>query len=154
MKNFNILGVHWKIWLLGGATKNQYKGGIALKGGFGQFLSLRWGLGKKEGWWCFWGGGWYPNAHYDIWRKLFCHGLEMKVNKSWNLWYVTLNGIYHWSSRIIWFMDFWRNVKCWCLLVTYFYRPSTVFLKSNLSFLILCIYLVDQSAMLLCWILS
>ena len=32
MKNVNILGVHWKIWLLAGVgefTTNQYKGGIA-----------------------------------------------------------------------------------------------------------------------------
>ena len=30
MKNYNILGVHWKIQLLEvGFTKNQYKGGIA-----------------------------------------------------------------------------------------------------------------------------
>ena len=33
MKNFNILGVHWKIGLLGwgegGGHENQYKGGIA-----------------------------------------------------------------------------------------------------------------------------
>ena len=28
MKNFDILGVHWKIQLLGGEfTKNQYRGG-------------------------------------------------------------------------------------------------------------------------------
>ena len=26
MKNFNIFGVHWKIWLLGGITKNKYIG--------------------------------------------------------------------------------------------------------------------------------
>ena len=43
------MGVHWKIWLLDGATKNQYKGGIAIEGGFGQFLSLRGGLARKRG---------------------------------------------------------------------------------------------------------
>ena len=38
MKNFNILGVHWTIRLLGGGgelTKNQYRVGIAWKGGLG-----------------------------------------------------------------------------------------------------------------------
>ena len=31
MKNFNILGIHWKIWLLGGggSQKNNIEGGIA-----------------------------------------------------------------------------------------------------------------------------
>ena len=49
MKNFNILGVHWKIPLLG---EGVYEKPI-----------LRRGLPKKEGaWqdrreWCFWGGG-------------------------------------------------------------------------------------------------
>ena len=39
MKNFNILGVHWKIQLLGrGSQKTSIEGGIASKGGgLGQF---------------------------------------------------------------------------------------------------------------------
>ena len=59
MKNFNILGVHLKIWLLGGGfIKKQYRVGDCLKmGGLGQFANLRVGLGKKEGGGCFWGGG-------------------------------------------------------------------------------------------------
>ena len=51
MKNFNILGVHWTIRLLGGGgelTKNQYRVGIAWKEGLGQFANLGGGLGKKE----------------------------------------------------------------------------------------------------------
>ena len=36
------------------------------KGGLGQFADLRGGLGKKEGVGVFFRGGWYPNAHYDI----------------------------------------------------------------------------------------
>ena len=35
MKNFNIFGVHWKIQLLGGFTKNQYRGG-EISGNFKQ----------------------------------------------------------------------------------------------------------------------
>ena len=51
MKNFNILGVHGKIRVLGGEgfTKNQYIGGmdsLQIWGGRG--------LGKRG--WCFWGG--------------------------------------------------------------------------------------------------
>ena len=38
MKNFNILGVHWKSWLLEGV----HEGVVLLRGG----------------------EGWYPNAHY------------------------------------------------------------------------------------------
>ena len=34
MKNFNILGVHWKTCLLeGGVMKNQYRGGLPKRGG-------------------------------------------------------------------------------------------------------------------------
>ena len=62
VENFNIFGVHWKIWLLRGLEKPIYRGWIALKGGLGQFADLRvaWqerGGGGVE-------GGWYPNVHY------------------------------------------------------------------------------------------
>ena len=54
MKNFNILGVHWKIRLLGGEfTKNRYREGNYLKS-----LGGAW---QERGVWCFW-GGWYPDA--------------------------------------------------------------------------------------------
>ena len=66
MKNFNILGVHWRIWLLGrgGGLKNQYRGGDCLKKGGGawtvcQFIGR---LGKKEGDGVF-EVDWYPNTH-------------------------------------------------------------------------------------------
>ena len=50
MKNFNILGVHWKIWLLGGGglEKPICRGALHKKGGLGQFADLKGGLGKKE----------------------------------------------------------------------------------------------------------
>ena len=50
MKNFNILGVHWKIWLLGGGGRVSQKsvGVLPKTGALGQFADLRWGLGKKE----------------------------------------------------------------------------------------------------------
>ena len=57
-KNFNILGVHGKIRVLGRRgggrggrlQKNNISSGIALKGrGLGQFADLRGGLRKKEG---------------------------------------------------------------------------------------------------------
>ena len=53
MKNFNILGVHWKIQLLGGggggSGKTNIEGRLPKKEGLGQFADLRGGLGKKEG---------------------------------------------------------------------------------------------------------
>ena len=50
LKNFNSLGVDWKIWLLGRGIlrKTDIEGGIAKKGGLGQFGDLR-GLDKKDG---------------------------------------------------------------------------------------------------------
>ena len=51
MKNFNILGVHWRIQLLGGggSRKTNIDGGLPKRGGLGQFANLmRGGLGKKE----------------------------------------------------------------------------------------------------------
>ena len=54
IKIFNTLGVHWKIWLLGGEfTKKQYRGGLPKKGRLGQFADLRGGggggLARKRG---------------------------------------------------------------------------------------------------------
>ena len=52
MENYNIFGVHWKIWFLGGGgvPKNQYKGGNCLKGGgLGKFTDLRGALARKRG---------------------------------------------------------------------------------------------------------
>ena len=53
MKNFDIFGVPWKIWLLGGwgSQKTYIEGGFPKKGGgggLGQFADLRGGLGKKD----------------------------------------------------------------------------------------------------------
>ena len=63
MKNFNILGVHWKIWLSGGGSwKTNMEGGLPKKGGL-DILQIQEGLGKKGGG-MFLIGVWYPNAHY------------------------------------------------------------------------------------------
>ena len=68
MKNFNILGVHGKICVLGGGfTKSQNIGlrGLPKKGGLGQFADLRGGGGfskKEEG--SVFEGVVIPNAHY------------------------------------------------------------------------------------------
>ena len=50
LKNFDIMGVHWKIWFLGEALhENQYTGGGCFKRGLGLFADLRKGLEKKRG---------------------------------------------------------------------------------------------------------
>ena len=53
MKNFNILGVHWKIGLLGGkeegSSKNNIEGGLPKKKGLGQFADLREGGWQERG---------------------------------------------------------------------------------------------------------
>ena len=57
MKNFNILGVHWKIWFLGGGlTKNQYRGDELPKKGAWTVCRFKGGLGKKDGGGVFEGG--------------------------------------------------------------------------------------------------
>ena len=56
MKNFNILGVHWRIQLLGGggSQKTNIDGGLPKSGGGGVWTVCQFsegGLGKKE-WGC------------------------------------------------------------------------------------------------------
>ena len=41
MKNFNIVGVHWKIRILEGVYEKPIYRGNCLKRGFGQFADLR-----------------------------------------------------------------------------------------------------------------
>ena len=68
MKNFNVLGVHWKIWLLrggGGSRRTNIEGGDCLKRGAWAVCWFKGGLGKKEEGGVFEEGrGWDPNAHY------------------------------------------------------------------------------------------
>ena len=62
MQNYNILGVHWKIQVLGvGSQKTNIEGGLPKNGGLD---SLQIWDGKKEGGGVF-KGDWYPNAHYE-----------------------------------------------------------------------------------------
>ena len=65
MKNFDIMGVYWKIQFSGGGgchEKAIYRGELP-KGGLDS-CRFKEGLGEKEGGGVFL-GGWYPNAHYD-----------------------------------------------------------------------------------------
>ena len=88
MKNFNILGVHGKIWVLGPEgfhEKPKYRGGLPKTEGLGgQFADLRvgGGLGKKEGVGVvFLRGDWYPNAHYvDFCSAGVIQGFSLNLN--------------------------------------------------------------------------
>ena len=80
MKNFNVFGVHGKIWVLvvgeGGVhEKTIYREGDCLKRGPWTVWRFKGGLarrgdsvfdGKMGG-----GGAWYPNAHYDARFQLY-----------------------------------------------------------------------------------
>ena len=65
MKNFNILGVHWKIQLLGEFEKNQYREGDCLKRGAWTVCWFKGVLARKSGW-CFWGGGGGDNPMHTM----------------------------------------------------------------------------------------
>ena len=83
MKNFNVLGVHWKTQFLGGGVhwKTNIEGGDCLKvGGLGQFADL-WGAWQEWRGWCFWEGGWHPNAHYGDQTRGFLMDSSMIVSR-------------------------------------------------------------------------
>ena len=91
MKNFDILGVHWKIQLLvgggGGVHKKPIYRGDCWKGGggLGQFDNLRGAWQEKWGWY-FWGGGegWYPNVHYEsVPNAYFSYVVPKKAKQTW-----------------------------------------------------------------------
>ena len=73
MKNFNILGVHWKIWLLkrgggggGGSWKTNIEGGDCLKrGAWTVYWFKGGGLARKREGGMFGVGGWDLSAHYE-----------------------------------------------------------------------------------------
>ena len=62
MKNFNILGVHWKIRFLGGEGFTKIGGGDCLKRGAWTVCRFKVGVWQERGK----GECWYPNAHYGI----------------------------------------------------------------------------------------
>ena len=53
VKNYNIFGVHWKMWLLGEwILKNQYRGDGCLKRGVWAVCRFKGGLARKSGCFC------------------------------------------------------------------------------------------------------
>ena len=81
VKNFNIMGVNWKIWFLWKESQKTYRGEY-LKKGLGQFANLRGGLTKKGAVGEF-EGSWYPSPHYERFTKLVvvCGHHDLKLPK-------------------------------------------------------------------------
>ena len=65
MKNFNILPT-----FRGGFTKHQYINGADFLRGAWTVYRFKRGAGEEAGGGVF-GGGWYPDAHYEPWCFLF-----------------------------------------------------------------------------------
>ena len=68
MKNFNILGVHWKIRLLGvgGSRKTNVEGGLPKKGALVSLPIYGGDLARKRVV-VFLQGDLYDNTHYEFW---------------------------------------------------------------------------------------
>ena len=68
IKNFTILGFHWKIRPLagGGECSGNIEGRGLPKRGAWTVCQFRGGAWQEKGGGAFEKGGWYPNAHYDI----------------------------------------------------------------------------------------
>ena len=76
IKNFNIMGVHWKINFLGRVHRktNVQRGDCPKKEGLGQFSDLRGAFGKKQGLVCWRGRGLIPQCR--LWQNgIFFHQL-------------------------------------------------------------------------------
>ena len=70
MKKFNILRIYWKIWFLGegrGSWKTGIEEEVPWKWGTWTISRFKgWTWQEQEGGDCFWGVGWYLNAHYTL----------------------------------------------------------------------------------------
>ena len=121
MKNFNILGFHWKIWFLGGEfMKKQYRRGDCLKRGALTVCRFKGGLGKKDGEGVF-EGSWYPNTHYvpptpkltmalnkyNLTKKNKRHVskmhheiIEIRISSTWSHWCISDAGISVWAPKL------------------------------------------------------
>ena len=138
-KNFNIFGVHWKIRLLGKILKNQYIAGDCLRGEAWTVCWFKGGLARKRGW-CFWEGGWYPNAHYDCF--VLFGVIENRVTK---IKFKYFNGNCDYSSWPGWWilflyalphkgLAFWKNYLWTNLSFSYSLKITYILLRQVISF--------------------
>ena len=91
MKNFNILGVHGKIRVLGGShEKPIYRAGLPKMGGLGQFADLmgEGGLAGKEEGVMFLSGGLLPQC--TLWTCQFLSVIVLRSGRV--LLYITVSG--------------------------------------------------------------
>ena len=93
MKNYNIMGVHWKIWFLVGFTKNQYIAGNLLERGAWTVCRFKGGLEKKRRVVFLREGCWYSNVHYVIMMNCFCGVVDQ-----WKI-FSLISSQYHWDPH-------------------------------------------------------
>ena len=137
MKNFNIMGVYWKILFLGG---NFLKGG----GGLGQFSDLRWGLLKKRGV-VFLRGEvipqytlWYNKNFLSMLPKAHAHYFTVLIYlASWRL--VGLGSFSHITSTNL----SWCSQSNKSLMYVY-YRVQLIFLKCCHEYLSFCNFILGE----------
>ena len=84
MKNFIILGVRWKIWLLWGASwKTNVEVGLPKKGAW-TVCWFKGGLARKRKRRGGFQGAWYPNVHYVFSPN--CDWFFAGINRTYNKW--------------------------------------------------------------------
>ena len=90
MKNFNVIGVHWKIrffWVGGGEWKKKQCLGVnRLKRVAWIVCRFKRRLGKKEGVMFLRGGGWDPNVHYELEEPFYWNKYpNNNINYNWHI---------------------------------------------------------------------
>ena len=90
MKNFNIIGVHWKIrffWVGGGEWKKKQCLGVnRLKRVAWIVCRFKRRLGKKEGVMFLRRGGWDPNVHYELEEPFYWNKYpNNNINYNWHI---------------------------------------------------------------------
>ena len=106
MKNFSIMGVHWKIQFLGGGfTKNQYIGWDSLKRWAWTVFKFKRRLSQqKEG--CFWGG---LIMQCTLWKSTKC--------TLWKFWEFFTKCEFFRKIR-----HFWATPKSTCTICRHIYE--------------------------------
>ena len=160
-KNFNILGVHWKIQFLeGGLEKPIYSARLPKKR---EWVWIERGGGVFQ-------GGWYPNAHYDYFVSF--EVIEKRFTKikfkyfngncdysSWPGWWVLFlfapahKGLAFWKKYLWTSLSFSNSLKITCILLRQVVsRKKMVVLSVKFTILIswspICIPLILLSVLM------
>ena len=132
MKNFNIFGVHLKIWFLwrgggGRSWKTGIEGGIAREKTawiVSRFNGCVWQ--EQEGGDCFWGVGWYLNDTIPISFCLWCCKISCLLYAHGYMLLCTHNGLHSRKAIVI-------EEVLWCFSLMVFYILGEVFHKNEVA---------------------